>query len=295
MDGPRYAGFRACTSRRIIVPPANATGDAALPGTAPFIMHADGAGWIWVAKGLKDGPLPAHYEPFESPISNPCTRQQVNPAADPKRRARQSLRGVSRRRSISVRAHDLSSDGASHCWRHDADALASRRAATDALLRNLPGACGGSRSAARRGRHDLVAARLDRRARARHRRMRPLQVRGRTVHQVGLPYHWGHRGSRARRRRERSGRDLGRAKRQDHGIEGARLPDRAARTPAEGRPSWSSIVIDRISHRRDAVHRLQSLRSRLQGMESGPKRRLTTSPGSRTTTPPDSATRHGAT
>ena len=24
--------------------------------------------------------------------------------------------------------------------------------------------------------------------------MRPLQVRGRTVHQVGLPYHWGHRG-----------------------------------------------------------------------------------------------------
>ncbi len=24
--------------------------------------------------------------------------------------------------------------------------------------------------------------------------MRPLQIRGRTVHQVGLPYHWGHRG-----------------------------------------------------------------------------------------------------
>jgi formate dehydrogenase major subunit len=26
------------------------------------------------------------------------------------------------------------------------------------------------------------------------RRMRPLRVDGRVVHQVGLPYHWGHRG-----------------------------------------------------------------------------------------------------
>jgi formate dehydrogenase major subunit len=25
-------------------------------------------------------------------------------------------------------------------------------------------------------------------------RMRPLLIHGRTVHQVGLPYHWGHRG-----------------------------------------------------------------------------------------------------
>jgi len=25
-------------------------------------------------------------------------------------------------------------------------------------------------------------------------RIRPLRVQGRTIHQVGLPYHWGHRG-----------------------------------------------------------------------------------------------------
>ena len=25
-------------------------------------------------------------------------------------------------------------------------------------------------------------------------RMRPLQIEGRTVHQVGLPYHWGYKG-----------------------------------------------------------------------------------------------------
>ena len=43
-------------------------------------------GWIWVAKGLKDGPLPAHYEPFESPLRNAVYAQQVNPPADPKER-----------------------------------------------------------------------------------------------------------------------------------------------------------------------------------------------------------------
>ncbi len=28
-------------------------------------------GWLWVASGLKDGPLPTHYEPLESPFVNP--------------------------------------------------------------------------------------------------------------------------------------------------------------------------------------------------------------------------------
>jgi len=42
-----------------------------LSGSDPFIMHADGRGWLFAPAGLKDGPLPAHYEPFESPTENP--------------------------------------------------------------------------------------------------------------------------------------------------------------------------------------------------------------------------------
>ncbi len=57
-------------------------GDDALPGNAPFIMHPDGVGWIWVPSGLKDGPLPAHYEPLESNLRNSLhPEQQTNPAA----------------------------------------------------------------------------------------------------------------------------------------------------------------------------------------------------------------------
>ncbi len=39
-------------------------------GADPFIMNGDGRAWLYAPSGLKDGPLPAHYEPFESPVAN---------------------------------------------------------------------------------------------------------------------------------------------------------------------------------------------------------------------------------
>ena len=38
----------------------------ALGGAKPFTLHPDGVGWLYVSSGLKDGPLPTHYEPLES-------------------------------------------------------------------------------------------------------------------------------------------------------------------------------------------------------------------------------------
>ncbi len=63
-------------------PPDGARGDDAVRGDKPFILHPDGVGWIWVPSGLKDGPLPTHYEPLESPFGNAVyPDQQTNPAA----------------------------------------------------------------------------------------------------------------------------------------------------------------------------------------------------------------------
>jgi formate dehydrogenase major subunit len=53
----------------------------ALDGRAPYIMIADGRASLFVPSGLKDGPLPAHYEPVESPVENPLYGQQDNPVA----------------------------------------------------------------------------------------------------------------------------------------------------------------------------------------------------------------------
>lgn len=50
-----------------------------LAGDDPFIMQADGKAWLYAPTGLLDGPLPAHYEPAESPVRNPLYRQQANP------------------------------------------------------------------------------------------------------------------------------------------------------------------------------------------------------------------------
>ena len=53
----------------------------AIDGHSPFIMMADGKSGLFAPSGLKDGPLPTHYEPVESPTRNPMYRQQDNPAA----------------------------------------------------------------------------------------------------------------------------------------------------------------------------------------------------------------------
>ena len=68
-------------------------------GDEPFIMHDDGLGWLWVPTGLKDGPLPTHYEPLESPSRNALYAQQVE-SGSRSARARRTIRG----RRLPIRA-----------------------------------------------------------------------------------------------------------------------------------------------------------------------------------------------
>ncbi len=51
-------------------PPPDAKGMDAHPGDAPFVRMADGRGALFAADQMKDGPLPTHYEPWESPVDN---------------------------------------------------------------------------------------------------------------------------------------------------------------------------------------------------------------------------------
>ena len=100
---------RPTTSRR------RRRGRRSAPGDAPFIMHPDGLGWIWVPIGLKDGPLPTHYEPLESPVANPLYPGAARPI---RRRTRWSAATIATRRRrdprFPLRADDLSPDRASH-------------------------------------------------------------------------------------------------------------------------------------------------------------------------------------
>jgi formate dehydrogenase major subunit len=58
------------TKRPDYKPDPDAKGDAAIPGDGPFIVNGDGLGWLFAPIGLKDGPMPIHYEPVESPVPN---------------------------------------------------------------------------------------------------------------------------------------------------------------------------------------------------------------------------------
>ncbi len=61
-------------------PPPGASAQAALAGDDAFIMQGDGKAWLFAPSGLADGPLPAYYEPPESPVDNPVhPAQQRNP------------------------------------------------------------------------------------------------------------------------------------------------------------------------------------------------------------------------
>ncbi|MFI6450468.1 formate dehydrogenase [Streptosporangium amethystogenes] len=80
----RWTGYDVpdfeATKRPDYRPPEEATGVAALSGIDPFIMQADGKGWLFAPAGVVDGPLPTHYEPQDSPVPNLLYSQQRNPA-----------------------------------------------------------------------------------------------------------------------------------------------------------------------------------------------------------------------
>ena len=176
------------------VPARDATGDAAIRGDAPFVMHPDGVGWIWVPNGLKDGPLPTHYEPLESPVRNSVHGQQVNPAADPMVRSDNAYAdspGDPRYPHVLTTyrlTEHHTAGGMTRTLSHLAELQPE-------LFAELSPELAGEISA-RNG--DLIVVATPRgeiRARALVTpRMRPVTIQGRTLHQVGLPYHFGGRG-----------------------------------------------------------------------------------------------------
>ncbi len=59
----------------------NGIGIAFHDGASPFLLKTDGKGWLFAPIGLSDGPLPTHYEPWESPVRNALYKQDRNPVA----------------------------------------------------------------------------------------------------------------------------------------------------------------------------------------------------------------------
>ena len=176
------------------VPEPGAQGPAALAGDDPFIMQADGKGWLYAPSGLLDGPLPTHYEPVESPVRNALYSQQHNPArimlpdeANPT--APDATDPGSRVYPYAFTTYRLTEH-------HTAGGMSRWLGYLSELQPEMFCEVSPELAAERGLRHGEWATIISARTAIEARvlvtdRVKPLQVGGQTVHQIGLPYHWG--------------------------------------------------------------------------------------------------------
>jgi formate dehydrogenase major subunit len=156
-------------------------------------MKADGKGWLYVPNGLVDGPLPTHYEPYESPLQNLVYKQQSNPVAITWKRPDNPYAPVGSPdypcvlSTYRLTEHHLS--GTMSRWLpwlaelqpelfceispEHADELGVKN--TEFVVIATP-------------RGSIHAKALV------TRRIRPYKVKDKSVHHVGLPWHWGYKG-----------------------------------------------------------------------------------------------------
>jgi formate dehydrogenase major subunit len=171
-------------------PEEGAEGLDAIPGDAPFILHEDGLGWLYVPKGLQDGPFPTHYEPLESPVSNELYSHDTNPPVHWFTRGENRFAPPGDARfpfvltTYRLTEHHTAG-GMSRFLSHLAElqpemfAEISPELATELKINNGDYIC-------------IVTLRGAIEARALvSRRMRPLRINGKKMHQVALPYHYG--------------------------------------------------------------------------------------------------------
>jgi formate dehydrogenase major subunit len=178
-------------------PPEGAQAEDAIRGDHPFIMQADGQGWLFVPSGLVDGPLPTHYEPHESPFENLLYSQRANPARQRFPRPENPYNRSGEAAGAEAFPFVLTS------YRLTEHHTAGGMTRSTPYLAELQPAlfCEVSPELARlRGLEHgawatIVTARTAIEARVLvTERMRPLEMQGRRVEQVGVPYHWGTRG-----------------------------------------------------------------------------------------------------
>jgi formate dehydrogenase major subunit len=163
-------------------------------GTAPFIMRPDGKALLFAPAGLVDGPLPTHYEPYESPVANLVYKQQSNPLAKtwaiPGGNEYHKVADADYPIIIStyrLTEHHLSGTMSRYLpWL--AELMPELFCEISPELAQAKGIQNADYVTISTKRGEIQARALV------TRRMRPFVIDGRTVHQIGLPWHWGWQG-----------------------------------------------------------------------------------------------------
>ena len=163
-------------------------------GRSPFVMKADGKGWLFAPSGLVDGPLPTHYEPYESPVTNSLyPERQSNPVV--------KLFNVPGNPYAAVASPDYPCVLSTYrLTEHHLSGSMSRwlpwlAALQPELFVELSPEHAAEIGAANLDVVEVSTPRGAIRAKALvTRRIRPFPIDGKVVHHVGMPWHWGYKG-----------------------------------------------------------------------------------------------------
>jgi formate dehydrogenase major subunit len=169
--------------------PDNAVPPMGTTGAYPFIMKPDGVASLF-GPGLNDGPFPEHYEPLECPIEkNLMSNQRINPVikifeggpdtfltCDPRYPFVCSTYRVTEHWQTGVLTRWLP-------WLIEAEPQMFCEMSLE--LAKLRGIKNGERVVVETSRGKLEAAAIV------TSRLKPFNVAGQTIHQIGIPWHFG--------------------------------------------------------------------------------------------------------
>ena len=158
---------------------------------SPFIMLPEGVGRLFALDKMAEGPFPEHYEPFETPIdTNPLHPKVIsNPAA---RVFKGDLESFGKGKEYPYAATTYRLTEHFHFWtKHTRLASIMQPEQFVEISEELArekGIKGGDRVKVWSSRGFIKAVAVV------TKRIKPLQVAGKTVHHVGIPIHWGFKG-----------------------------------------------------------------------------------------------------
>ncbi len=163
-------------------------------GVNPFIMTAEGVAKLFVPAGLVDGPLPEHYEPFESPVptnlmspNNP--KAFANPAA---RVFKGDMEAFGKPKDFPYAATTYRLTEHFHYWtKHSELNAISQPQQFVEIGEDLAaekGIAHGSKVKVKSNRGEITTVAVV------TKRLKALDCNGTKVHTVGIPIHWGFKG-----------------------------------------------------------------------------------------------------
>lgn len=157
----------------------------------PFIMNPEGTARLFTRAMMRDGPFPAHYEPFESPIANPVAPNvRGNPAA---RVFEGDMAAFGNAEKFPYAATSYRLTEHFHFWTKHVQPNAVMQpeffVEISEQLAEEKGIKQGGWVKVTSNRGEISGKAVV------TKRIKPLQCDGKTVHIVGIPLHWGFTGA----------------------------------------------------------------------------------------------------